>query len=350
MSTDPSDTASKVAQRGVAVWSSAAWRASAVSWVDEQLAAAGRRRTGEVEQPHLRPWATVLRVPTGDGAVWLKASGPGTAFEAALYELLARTVPDHVLTPIGADPERGWILLPDGGPALGVGKAGPDLVEALVAALVQYGRLQRELEGHVEDILALGVADMRPAAMPERFEQALEAVDAINEGRGDPAGRAIHGQVAAMDRTVASWCERLAASTVPPSLDHNDLHPWNILGDGSGAARYYDWGDSVVAHPFAAMLVPLGFVQRGLDASLDDPGFLGARDAYLDVFTDLAPRDELVETLELACRVAKIARVLTWVRALQATREQGETVDEDWETAPLQTLASVPDESYLGGG
>ena len=28
--------------------------------------------------------------------------------------------------------------------------------------------------------------------------------------------------------------------------------------------RYYDWGDSVVAHPFAAMLVPLGFVQRGL--------------------------------------------------------------------------------------
>jgi hypothetical protein len=34
-------------------------------------AACGRRyrRTGEVEQPHLRPWATVLKAPTTRGLV-----------------------------------------------------------------------------------------------------------------------------------------------------------------------------------------------------------------------------------------------------------------------------------------
>jgi len=220
----------------------------------------------------------------------------------------------------------------------------------MVAALVRYGRLQRELEAHVDEILAVGVADMRPAAMPVRFGQALEAVRATIESQGDSAGREIYRRVAAMDQTVTSWCERLAASPVPPSLDHNDLHPWNILDGGPGRTRYYDWGDSVVAHPFAAMLVPLGFVARGLDAELDDPRFLRARDAYLDVFTDLAPRKELIKTLELACRVAKIARVLTWERALHAAREQGEEVEEDFATAPLQTLASLLDEFYLGGG
>ena len=48
-------------EHSVAAWASASWRAAAVSWLDEQLGAAGIERVGEVEQPHLRPWATVLR-------------------------------------------------------------------------------------------------------------------------------------------------------------------------------------------------------------------------------------------------------------------------------------------------
>ena len=97
------------------------------------------------------------------------------------------------------------------------------------------------------------------------------------------------------------------------------------------------------------MLVPLGFVQRGLGVEVDDPAFLRARDAYLGVFADVALLDELSETLELACRVAKIARTLTWDRAVRAARDQGEDVDDDWATAPRETLLSLLDESYLGG-
>jgi aminoglycoside phosphotransferase (APT) family kinase protein len=185
--------------------------------------------------------------------------------------------------------------------------------------------------------------------MPDRFIQALEAVASASADSEDSVGRAVHRQVAAMEQTVASWCERLAASPVPPSLDHNDLHPSNVLGDGAGDARFYDWGDSVVAHPFAAMLVPLGFAQHVLRASLDDLRLLRARDAYLDVFGDLAPRQELIETLALACRIGKIARVLTWDRAVRSELERGEPMADRFATAPLQTLASVLDASYLGG-
>ena len=42
-------------------WSSDAWLGEAEAWLDQQLAANGIRRVGEVTQPHLRPWATVLR-------------------------------------------------------------------------------------------------------------------------------------------------------------------------------------------------------------------------------------------------------------------------------------------------
>ncbi len=239
-------------------------------------------------------------------------------------------MPDRVLTPIAADAARGWILLPDGGPTLG--ERGADLVDAIV----EYGRLQRELEPEVEAMLALGVPDMRPAAMPARFGEALEAV------RGGDA--ATLRRIAAMEGTVRGWCERLAASPLPPSLDHNDLHERNVLVDETAASATTTGATAWSRIPFAAMLVPLGQVRRGGG----EDALLRARDAYLDVFSDRAPRAELVETLELACQVAKIARALTWHRALQAAREQGEAVDPDWATAPLETLATVLDDDYLG--
>jgi hypothetical protein len=326
---------------GVAAWSSQAWREQALSWLDEQLAGAGIERTGDVEQPSLRPWATVLKVPTARGPVWMKAAGPGTAFEAALYELLARAAPERVLTPIATDVARGWMLLPDGGPSVGDRLDGDALIDAMAAAMVEYGRLQRDLFPHVDDMLAIGVADMRPQAMPGRFEEALACVAAVT---ADERGGALLREVEAMRETFAGWCERLAGSPIPPSLDHNDLHHHNVLLD----MRFYDWGDSVVAHPFAAMLVPLGMLQSRLGARLDDPRLLLARDAYLDVFADLGSREELAATLELACHVAKAARALTWERALSAAREQGEEVAGEWASAPAEMLAMLLDESYLG--
>ena len=64
------------------------------------------------------------------------------------------------------------------------------------------------------------------------------------------------------------------------------------------------------------MLVPLGWAQRRLAVSLHAPELARIRDAYLRVFSDLAPHAELVATLGLACRVGKVARALTWTRAV----------------------------------
>jgi hypothetical protein len=306
---------------GIAVWSTPEWVAGALSWMDNALAAAGLRRTGPVSQPHLRAWGTALTAPTQRGPVWLKAPGPRNMFEAPLYGLLSRLVPDRVLTPIAVDLERGWLLLPDGGPTLReLATPDPELAEILP----RYGELQRDLAGQVDTLLAFGLADMRASAMPVRFEEALEVA---HRRAADEADRTAVDAVAAMRPEFTEWCRRLAESPVPPSLDHNDLHPGNVF---AGGARFYDWGDAVVAHPFASMLVALNFVQ-------DVPRL---RDAYLEAFTDLAPRAELVAEVELACRVGKVARALVWERALAA----GAT---GFERAPVLSLLAVGHPGWL---
>jgi hypothetical protein len=330
-------------EHGTEVWASDAWRERAVAWLDERLAAAGIERTGPVEQASLRPWATVLSAPTSGGTFWLKATGPDHAFEVRLYALLERVVPDHILRPLAIDQDRGWIVLPDGGTPLGEQARGEALVTALAEVLPRYGELQRALAPHAGELLALGVGDMRPEAMLGRFDEAVRAIEAYVERRGGPADRERVARVVALRGTYAGWCERLAAAPVGPSLDHNDLHPWNILAAGSaGRARFYDWGDAVVSHPFASMLLGLGFVALQVDGAPLEP----LRDGYLEVFGDLATHAELVEALELACRVGKVARALTWQRAVGALGP--EAVEDRWARAPLETMESLLDESYLG--
>jgi hypothetical protein len=313
---------------GKVAWSSQAWRAQAVAWLDERLAEAGMRRTGPVEHLHVRPWATAMRAPTTDGYVWMKAAGPATGYEVALYELLQRVAPGHVLRPIATDTERAWMVLEDGGPVLTDLLEGEALVDAMAAAFGRYAELQRLVAPHADELVPLGATDMRPAVLPERFEQALGLI-------GDRDDRA---RLEALRPDVARWCAELAEAPGGASIDHNDLHPDNVFA--GPPPRAYDWGDSVVAHPFATMLVGLDFMRKHvLKTGEDDGRVLRLRDAYLDGFADLAPHAELVRTLALARRLALIAHALTWDRVLAAMPV--DEVPQDWAAMPASFLMAL---------
>ena len=333
---------------GIEYWSSPDWLAGARTWLDERLADAGLERTGDVDQPHLAPWSAVLCAPTSGGRVWLKAEGPAQAFEVGLYELLSKVAPGDVLTPIAIDARRAWVLLPDGGATLAEQLEGDARARAFVGVLPRYAALQRAVAPHAGRLIELGVADMRAAALPARFEPALEVVTEYVEAHGGDEDRRDLERAAALRPHVADWARRLAGAPGAATIDHNDLHAHNVLMRDD-RATFFDWGDSVVAHPFSSMLVTLTVLQERVlgECELDDPRLLQVRDAYLASFADLAAHDELVETLELACRLAKVGRALTWQWVLDALRPQD--VRDEWRRAPLACLRSLADDSYLGG-
>jgi Phosphotransferase enzyme family len=332
---------------GPATWSSARWRDEVTSWLDDRLAALGERRTGEVEQPHLRPWSTALRAATSRGTVWLKAPGPGAAFEVPLYPVLVARAGQHVLTPLAVDVDRRWLLLPDGGPVLGDILQGRPLLDALCTAVAAYGQLQLDLAGSVDELLHAGVPDMRAEIMPARLAQALEVVRPYVESSDDDADRATYERLFRTQDEFTRACGELARSVVPASLQHGDLHPRNIFaGAGEGSPPvFFDWGDSTVAHPFTTMLVTLRVV-RSLTSG-DDGGrdVVRVRDAYLEPFASLAPRRVLVEELERACHIGKAARCLTWAANLSGLPAADTADDAD---VPFGWLALLLDSSSLG--
>ncbi|MEJ2888912.1 aminoglycoside phosphotransferase family protein [Actinomycetospora aeridis] len=286
------------------------WRDEVLAWI---AAVTGHHPTGEVTQRH-RAWSTVLRVPTSAGPLWLKEPAPGMSAEVGLHALLALVAPDAVATPIAVDPDRHRLLLPDTGPS--VRDDGVEPSAALTAALPRYADLQRRVAAHRDEMAALGVTDATPPALPARYDEALATIG------GHPARD-----------LVRRWSQELEG-TAPDTVDHQDLHVGNVLRDG----RFADWGDAVLAHPFASLLVALGSLRRTLRVSETDPAITRPRDAYLEVFGDSRELRTLAET---ACRAGVVARALTWQR--------GAAGDPRFAGTPREVLDRVGDPDWLAG-
>jgi hypothetical protein len=312
---------------GTATWLDPAWRAAALAWADAELARAGLERVGEPEQPHVQPWSTVFRLPVGDGAVWLKSVGPGSASEPALAEALGRWAPEQALVPLAVDRPRRLLLLPDGGRTLRA--AGAQDLAAWEGMLRAHARLQIALAPRAEEMVGLGVPDHRPERLPGLVQQLLADDDAQQVGQPDGLTAETRGRVAGTLAEYADACSALAGGPVPASVQHDDLHDANVLTQG-GRYRFFDWGDASVGHPFLVLLVALRMAGRVLELPSGDPGLVRLRDAYLEEWSAFGDPVQLRALCDLALRVAPLQRALTWRRILRGVprEEWGEWTEQ----------------------
>jgi hypothetical protein len=298
-------------------WDDRTWRAAAWEWVAEALARTGQRITGPVE-PRVRPWALIWRVPTDAGDVWFKANAAGTGFETALSAALARLAPGRVLDPIAVDTRRRWALWPHGGATLREALTGAPDPARWERILPEYAELQRATAAHVDELLALGVPDHRPEAMPGHLAELLDDDAALLLDTPDGLTTEARDRLRSLLPEYAQRCRLLADGPIGPTVQHDDLHDGNVFAAGDGH-RFFDWGDASVAHPFGTLLVTLRSVAyvSGLDAG--DPALDRLRDAYLEPWTDRGDPSTLLRLAEVAAGVTMVSRALSWRRALDTT-------------------------------
>ena len=289
-----------------------------MAWAGEWLSARGLR-VREAVPVRAMPWASVLSIGLdgpGPVVVWGKATSPALAVEADVLPVLARAAPGLVLEPLAVDRERGYLLLPDGGPT--IGDVPPD--EALPlwrTALSSYARLQHAATAAVPELLAAGAADLRPPAAADVVASLADRDDLHEVGVSHgltPAEVDRLREVAVPGALAAA--DRLADAAVPATVQHDDLQPSNALVDG----RWLDWGDASVAHPFASLLT-------ALDGTSGRPGgpshAPSVRAAYLAVWSELTgvAVEGLEREADLAVLLAPVGRVLAWLRAGPAALE-----------------------------
>ncbi len=296
-------------------WVDAAWQGAALGWARAASQGVGATVTGWT-QPHVRPWSTVLRLENARDPLWLKANGDGTRHEARVLALFAELELPHTQRPLAVDVERGWTLLPDGGPTAREAHGGLLPLDDTVGLLTNYAELQRATEPHVDAFLAAGVDDLRPRRMP------VVLTSVLDELAQAPPPRGLDGASVARLRSLmpayVDACAELDAGPVQPALQHDDLHSNNVF---QRECVVFDWGDCVVGHPFGTLLSSLNSVAHHHRLDRDDPALRRLADAYTEAWSDVADRATLRRQVELAVRVGPLTRVLAWRRALEGVDE-----------------------------
>ncbi len=305
------------------IWTRPEWLTEAVAWIRERVEV-----TGEIEQPHVRWWSTVLRVPTTEGVLWFKAATPINAFEPALTEELARLRPELITELVDTEPDRGWMLSRDAGVRLRELIVSVDDLVRWDEALPQYAELQLAAAPHAARLLALGVPDERLGGFADRFERLLGNHEAVMLGHPEGVTSDEHARLLASVPEVARLCTELAAYGIPEPIQHDDLHDGNLFVRDDGYV-FFDWGDACVTHPFHTLVVTLRVIAHKYDLEPGSRVLLRLRDAYLEPFSRFGHHSELAEAAELALRVGTIGRAHAWHRMLQSIEPELRSGDAD---------------------
>lgn len=301
-------------------WLEPTWRAEADAWIREHA-----NVTGPIEQPHVYPWSTVLRVPTADGPLWFKATTPDVhGFEPRLTALLGETCPDRVTELVKIDADRTWMLMRDAGTRLReLEPPDPGLWEAILA---RYAELQIAVTPRADELLALGVPDERPAGIPAKVEALLDDDRALM--LGEPEGLSGEQRDGLRRRMpeLRALVDELEGFGVPATIQHDDLHDGQVFVKG-GHVRILDWGDSSISHPFHTLTVTLRAHawRQGIEPGSAE--LLRLRDAYLEPFGVPGA------AADLAYRTGTLARALAWHRYLAAAPPE-ERDPQDAESVP----------------
>jgi Phosphotransferase enzyme family len=293
------------------VWTDSAWLREAQDWIDGQLERIGVAPAGAVEQSHIEPWSTAIRVPVDGGDLWFKANMPALTSEAAVIEILGRRRPGSVPDLRAIDHERGWMLMADAGTPLRDVVASARDLRGWLNALPQYAQLQLDAVDQVGELLTVGVPDRRLDTLPAEYERLLGVTRNMT---GEERTR--------LDRLrprVREMCEELAAFGISETIQHNDLHDGQVFIRGDDY-RFLDWAEACISHPFFTMAVTLeGVIAWGVDDIRGSADVGPFRDAYLEPFTTHGTSSQLRSALATALRLGWICRALEvqrWVTAL----------------------------------
>jgi hypothetical protein len=300
----------------VARWGGEPFQGELTRWIDEALAPRGEVRAGPLLPEKIRFWSAVFRIPlAGPGPsrqAWCKVGNPGQAFEGELLAALGHLEPDRVVVPWAVSADRGWWLLPDGGPTLD-----PDRPADWVDLLGDVADLQRASAGH-PPVLTL-LTTLGPEDAPRWVVEVVDELAAL------PPQHPQH-----LEPALAHTCLRrlprleeqmaiLAQSRLPPTLQPNDVHPRNAVHPATpgGPVRLLDLGDALLGHAWAVLSTPVRFAAG---VRLADPWPEGSTTARLvEAYAERWPevdRTDRAAVVAAADRLGTLHRAASWRRLL----------------------------------
>jgi hypothetical protein len=293
------------------LWTDSDWLEPAEKWIRDQLGLLNIQVTGPIEQPHVREWGTILRVPTNKGDVYFKATTLLLQNEAAVTQALSNWHPDLLPRLYAADIKQNWMLVADGGLRLRDAFNDGLAIDAWSDVLRAYAAFQIDLSERVEKLMTLTSPDRRLHKLPSLFEGLMADTGWLMIGHPDGLTQEEYERLVAGLPYIERLCRELAAYKIPASLHHGDLHDGNIFMK-DGRHLFFDWGDSHITHPFFSLRTVFVSMENTFGYEENDPRFDDFARDYLEPWQKFESRERLWNAYQIANRLWSIPSALQW--------------------------------------
>ena len=288
-------------------WERPGWYDDAADWMVERLAAHGVTVDGP-PRPIKGAWpaSCVMRAEGGGKRWFFKAVGTKPPAESEVLPALRAIDPSAVPEVVAVDRGRRWMVLADFGATLEEANR-----DGAAIALAAFARLQIAAAGDLEAWLGRGCPDDRAVALAARVADLAGRHDGVADG-------AVTGP---LSEAVLSVYGELESGPIPASIVHQDLRSGNVAWSDAGPV-FYDWSDTVVAHPFFSCVRFIEFVEDTQGTTrFDKPEPTDAlrtrlRDAYLAPWADLVGWDEARAQFSTTWRLQGAFQAVRWDREL----------------------------------
>lgn len=312
-------------------WHDPAWMKQAHEWILAETRRQSIQVTGDIEQPHLYPWSTVLHVPTNEGKLFFKATAPETMFEVPLTHRLAEWFPDRMPELAAVDLERGWMLMRDGGGQLRQSIRPAQDIAPWRPVIHLFSELQAGAAKHLDELLAIGVPDYRLPILPDLYRQLLadEKSLLIDQEKGLTTRdlQTLRGMAARFEQI----CAELVAYGIPESINHGDFHDGNVLVRERRIA-IIDWADACLSHPFMSLRTL--FVSIEIALKLDEyvftPEMAALLDHYLEAWHDYGSIEHLRSAYQVSKPVASIVKAANWHLTISNIQDEALRAEYAW--------------------
>jgi hypothetical protein len=224
----------------------------------------------------------------------------------------------------------------------------------LPAAARLFAEIQLDSVADLQRWAQLGCPNRGPEAMINLMDQLLIDPLASQVGRFALNEAELEELQAFMPQLKAMWT-RLMDYALPLTIHQQDFRGGNIALVGQ-TYLYYDWSDTVIAHPFFSVHRMLDFLPapaglerwQGHFTHPDDQTRRNIRAAYLEPWTAYEPMERLLEAFILSRYLNEVYQAVRWYLEL-AHLEPGSpwTIEVATEGSPWHLKQVLKVKSFL---
>jgi hypothetical protein len=285
-------------------WSSPMWFARATKWISDYVQSTGATLIGAPVQIRVWSLSCVLRVSTTAGTLYFKALPDFFGHEPVLMRYLSKHFPQYMMDVVATEPDEHWMLTREmSGPE-------PESKEDWHKVLQTLAEIQQHCDNNLDELLSLGCNDRRLALLPTELQPVLQELT-------QPQMRQLYGvteaeaeELARRVRAVGELCDRLADCGIPDTLVHGDLWGPNVIFRDPVSGKspiIFDWTDAAISHPFFDIYIVL-------TSEKDDGKRKNARQAHIDVWSDILPHKKVMAAFALSEQIAPYYYLLAYRR------------------------------------